>query len=613
MRRISRLLILLCVALGPTGTAAGQQNSIQPKAGPPPVSPKGASASLGFPALPLLRADLRTDTLRDIDRIEVRPDAAQQASLAVSSVSPIEAILNQSYTGTGYAEPYAYQLTPGYSPSDAAAPMLIAYHGFGSSAASVAKQTLLDELCAARGWFYLSVTGLDDQLFGTELCQQNVDAVIQYMLDTYSIDPDRLYMVGFSLGAGIAANYAATHRDPDGIMLAALGLVSGSYDWAMAYTLDPSIRAWMLNPNNFGTSPSSDVFAYQATSTLYHDAGSYPPLPGSVTAPRSLGWNLENTPAWIGWDEADTLISLPDQSARLVTLLQARGGTVSSHPVTGTLNPADGSAATHSWAVMDPVALVDFLEGHVVQRAPHALDVLLASDQPISFLDVELALPDTFGSVRANVDTATRSLALAESKNVSSVVFRLGPAGLNKQDVLSLTAVAPDARQLLVGVEKVDELPGYFTSASGELAENTEWWPDSDRTLVAVPASSTASLAYRAAPWETRLSLSPDPVPLGGSFQLAVQATSGPDTLWTVLSLEEQLLPLGPGTLLVVSPAFPALIQPLPLDASGKLLLKLSMPSDPSLTGLRLSLQGALLGPGGWVHDTSNPYALDVN
>jgi pimeloyl-ACP methyl ester carboxylesterase len=613
MRFPFRAVLSTCALLALIPVSSAQQTG---GAAPPvsrPVSGPQVLADLGLPALPVLGSNPRRDSLRDVDRIEVRPSPLQQAALTVSGTAPIDAILDESYTGTGFHEYYTYQVPPGYDSNGLPIPMLIVYHGFGSSASSVDAQTLLDELCALHGWFYLSVTGVDDKLFGTDVAQRNVDALIRYIMDEYTIDADRLYMVGFSMGAGVTANYAATHRDPEDIMIAAVGLVSGAYDWAMTYEVDPTVQSWLLNPYNFGATPTQDLFAYQRASGLHHDVASYLPTPGVLVPDRSLAWNLEDIPTWITWDLGDTLTHLPAQSDHLTELLQTRGAEHITRPVTGTVDPGSGLPATHSWAVMDPVLLFHFFDGRQVRRRPSDVNVLLDEDTALSFLELVQETPGAFTEVTASVDPSAKTIDLEDSENLGSVVFNMDSSGLANVWPVEVTATAAEEHDLFLTIQDDADLPGYLVDlATGDLVGGSEWDSATRSLTVTIPGLSTARYLAEGAPWGTSLSMSPDPVAPGQDFTVRVHSPAGAGTLWMILSTQEGLLPVAPGVLLAVSPFPPALLQPLALDAQGDLEMTVTMPNDPALSGLRLSFQGAVVPMGGWIVDTSNPFGLDI-
>jgi len=613
MRCPRHVVFVIAALLLPLSTTTAQQSkgtNTQPSA---PKGPSTTTSQLGLPALPPLGNGLRRDTMRDADRIEVRPSPSQQKTFAVTGTSPVDAVLDKSYTGTGFHEHYTYQIPPDYEPDNAPVPMLIAYHGFGSSASNVSSQTLLDELCAQRGWFYLSVTGVDDQLFGTDIVQRNVDALLHYMLDQYSIDEDRLYMVGFSMGAGVTANYAATHLDPNDIMIAAVGLISGSFDWTMTYIKEPAVQDWMTNTYNFGKAPINDLFAYQKASGLYHDMNSYPPTTGILVPNRSLAWNLDRIPVWISWDVDDSLTYLPPQSESLVDFLEARGGEYASVPERDTVHPVTGLPATHSWAVMDPVLMFDFFEGREVNREPDNVHALLNESAAVSYLQATQVAANAFTEVTASINTNNRSIELTGGTNLAGALFNLNISSFGSNGSVEISATAAESHPLKLTIQDDSHLPGYLVNASnGQLALGAKWDPAGRSLSVNVPGFSSVHFLAEQGPWSTTLNMSPDPVAPGQDLDIWVHSPTGPATLWMILSSHEALIPVGPGVMLAVSPFPPALLHPLPLNAEGDLELTVTMPNDPTLLGTRLSFQGAVVPAVGWITDTTNPFSLDI-
>ena len=372
----------------------------------------------GMPDLPPVLDTSPRDSLLFADRMVVGVAEADYP-YAIGTVTPTEMIIPAQLTGTGFTERVFYHEPSAYASGGGPLPLVVAYHGFGASAASVGNQTTIDEHCEARGWFYLSVTGLDDKIFGTPVAQGHVDVAIQWMLDQFNIDADRIYMVGFSMGAGVVTNYAARHRDPEGIMIAAVGSVSGAFDWTTSWNLDSSIHAWMLNTYNFGGSPTAEPFAYQRVSTLHFDPTTYPPLPGTHLPGVAMATNLGSTPLYVTWDTGDTLTHLPAQSTEFGTLLSTLGGTLDTTPVSGTVDPATGLPATHSWAVLDPYELFDFFDGKVVDRSPANLSVQADIPGRAGWVAVSQNTPDAFTWFEAT--SATGPVALSDVRNAAGL------------------------------------------------------------------------------------------------------------------------------------------------------------------------------------------------
>lgn len=384
MTRARSIAVALAVSAGlarPAATQLAAPQTAKPTAtagaaaepGPSPLGADDAAESarvaaivgdLGLPALAAVTAQSSRDALELSDRVMVVPaDLAKYKDLPPAVYQQGLLAAGPDGTGTAYQEVFWYQVPSGYAAKKGAVPLVVAYHGFGASANSVSVQSTIDEECNERGWLYVAPTGIDDKLFGSPPSQANTAAAIQWMIDHYAVDTQRIYMVGFSAGGGIAANFAATHVDPQGIRIAAVGIVSGSHDWACVHAKgSATMKALLEHPLNFGGPPAQQLAAYQASSGLHFQMGSYPPLPGNLLQAASAAAGLAQTPTYVTWDTGDTLAEVCAQQPVLSQLLASLSATLQVQPVSGT-------AVTHSWSVLDEEALFDFFAQHTSAKA----------------------------------------------------------------------------------------------------------------------------------------------------------------------------------------------------------------------------------------------------
>ncbi|MCB9897568.1 MAG: hypothetical protein H6825_06175 [Planctomycetes bacterium] len=562
-----------------------------------------------LPALPKFTASSPRTTIVFADRAPVGertgalPIEQASAALLVSTTIP------SSETGTGKQEPIQYQLPS--SPSESPYPLIVAYHGFGNSVSTTAAQTVIDEYCELYGWAFLAVTGIDDKLFGSPVSQQNTEAAIEWMLAHSDADPDRIYMVGFSMGAGVVTNFAARHRDPDGVMIAAVATVSGSFDWTMCWTMDPTVQSWLLNPWNFGASPASDPFAYQFSSALYFDPSTYPPVPGTHDPLYAMARNLVDTPVYATWDTADTITYLPSQNAELVAWLGALGS-VASRTVSDTEDPSSGGPATHSWAVMDPDELFGFFDGKSVERRPASFSVLAEEDRAVSWIDLVQETPGAFSEFDGSAFPDTGTLWVNQSSNLASATVDLVAAGLDGASPLHLQAASTDGLGTRIGLTGLAHWPGYaLDTGTGDPLDGLEWDAATRTLFVPVPAWGAIDVEVPVTHWGATLTVTPDPVDRGQDFSMSAAARPGASALWLILGLSEVVVPLGVGTVFV-QPWPPSLLLPLPLDGEGTVSFSATMPDMPELEGLRLLFQGAVVTSGQGLTDLTNPVALDV-
>ncbi|HEX5010452.1 MAG TPA: hypothetical protein VFY71_08615 [Planctomycetota bacterium] len=574
--------------------AAAQDVQVLPARGPAPTLDD-------LPPLPALTALSPRNTMLYADRVRVGQGAAPQGMVPASSPL-VDAVLPTSVTGTSKPEGIQYALPQ--SPAGPV-PLLVAWHGFGSSAATVSDQTTLDEECDARGWAYLAVTGIDDKLFGPPLAQQNVAAAIAWMHTQIELDDSRLYMVGFSAGGGCVANFAARHRDPDGPVVAALGTVSASMDWTQTWWLEPATRTWLQNPFNFGGPPSFSLFAYQRSSTLYFDPDTYPPAPGTALDSFAMAQNLHATPAWITWDTGDTIGYLPKQSVHLAALLGSYGDTVQAVPVSGTTDPDTGLPATHSWAVLDETALCDFLAAHVAQPLPGAVTALVDDERDVAWMHVEPRDPQAFAWVRGEADPSGTAVAVHDVKGADRVL--VAPAAPGPWDI---SAGAADAAGFQTGVFDAAPAAGYALNKQGHVVPGFEYEPAGAGLLLAV----TKSVSFHVQPrtWDATLAVAPDPALTGSPVAVKIDAAMGAKMAWLVAGVGLDELPFGSGHLLLVEPVPPFVLMPVPLDASGNVKLQSTIPGNGKLSGAWVFLQAIVQGPGAVISGASNPFRFDV-
>jgi pimeloyl-ACP methyl ester carboxylesterase len=565
------------------------------------------TGELGLPPLLPVRPDSPLDTLYFADRVPPPPPQDAPAPGDGGAPTMVDGFIPASVTGTGIGEIFKYQIPGSYDPGADPVPLVIGYHGFGSSASSVAAQTTLDEECNARGWFYMAPTGLDDQLFGSDPSQANTEAALQFLLDNFAIDADRIYMVGFSMGGGVCANFAARRRDPDGIMIAALGVVSGTFDWTLTwFTSDSTVQVLLENPFNFGGTPFQFPFPYQASSGLYFSSGSYPPLPGVLEFGRSMALNLGTVPTYVTWDLDDTLPEVVSEEPVFQGVLAALGGTVVSKPVTGTPSPK------HSWAVLDEADLFDFFDGKVVQRYPAVIEALAEKDKAVGWIEVQQAAGGDFTRLDALAVPGSLSASASGVTNARRLTLDLGAAGLSGAGPFHVAGSSADATGFELAAAGTADPPAWMLeTVGGTLAQDFEGDPGDGSAWVPVAGFGTRQVdlqtddAYTAA-----LTTTPEPALVGQNVSIDVDGSPLALDAWVLIGLQRAIGQVKGQTLLVqMSP--PALTFFLDLDASGDVSLAGPLPNDPVLSGVEIVVQ-AITVRGPLILEMSNLWGLDI-
>ena len=564
---------------------------------------------LGLPPLEPLRADSPMDTMYFADRVRTPQDQVPTTDTPPGTMLDGNIPAGPNGTGTDKPEPFKYQIPWNYSPGNAPVPMVIGYHGFGMSPASVAASSTLDEEANERGWFYVAPMGIDDVLYGSPVCQQNISASIQWMLDNFSIDPDRLYMVGFSMGGGVSLNYAARHRDPDGIMIAALGIVSATMDWTLEYATNGSlIKSILENPYNFGGTPTAFPFEYQAASSLYFQAGSYPPLPGLLDITASMAVNLGSTPTWVTWDLQDTLPAVLAEEPVLVGVLASLGGSVVSKPVTGTPVPK------HSWTVLNEPELFAFLEGKVVNRAPASFEALMDRDERVSWTSVAQATSGAFSHVSGVATVGTRTLSVSNVRNAAVMRVHADVAGILGAAEIHAAAAGNGLASYLLDVCDSDVPPAWLeTPATSVMLTGIHSDPAQDGLLVPVPPTGSTSVdAHLEADYVADLSTSPQPALVGGAVTLSLDGPNDATVAYLLIGVVQAKGFFKGGHVALVQLSPPTLIAPLPLLPGGQIVAPGALPNDPVLHGVTVLMQALLGDPTGF-NSISNLWLMDID
>lgn len=564
------------------------------------------TGDLGLPELKPLTLGSPRNTLYFADRFPIAPPDA--TAYAGSPPVIFDGLIPAGAGGTGtiFPEIFKYQLGNSYDENGPPHPVVVAYHGFGSSANSVAVQSLIDEECDARGWVYVSPTGLDDQLFGSPICQQHISVVIQWLLDNFNVDPDRIYMVGFSMGGGVVTSYAARHRDPDGIMIAAVGSVSATLDWSMEWHQGAaSVKTLLQNVYNFGGTPGSQLFNYLQSSALHFTQGTYPPLPGTLDEALSMARNNGPVPTYVTYDTGDTIAWVPGVNDALIGLLEDAGGTVEAVITSGTLD-GGGAPAPHSWAVLDEVDLCDFFEGRSVTRRPATFDGLQDLGGEVSWAETIQATAGDFTVVSGSALPASDELILGDVANARRVVVDASAAEVDAMPV-RITASGAPGEDFLLELTGFASSPSYLLdAATSTLVGLVDSDPAAGSLLVGVEAGTVLDAwVIHDEDWSGVLTTDPNPAPIGSTTEVALDGPAGANGAWTIVSAAEALI-MVKGVLIAALPVPPAVVVFLPLDGQGDLTFTADIPNDGLLVGLRLPTQAIFVGSGGTPLAVSN-------
>jgi dienelactone hydrolase len=311
-------------------------------------------------------------------------------------------------TGSGFLEMFLLQV-PDTAPS-AATPALVVFHKFGVSHADALFNTTFVAECRARGWYMLAPIGATDDNFGGSAAQINTAAVLAWARSTVPIDPMRIYGVGFSMGGGWCASYAARHLDPASSTFAAIMDHTGTVSLGDAYANEsPSVQ--LILEGLFGGSPAAQPFEYQRYSTIDIDH-----LTLEVGVGTDMARNLAYVHSWVA--DHDPQPYLPTETAIFATHMQA-------------MNPADiltvAPGNVHSWSTLDDHATCDWLASYALQE-PLSGTTLADANGAWHRFTVEQDAPGSFTPFSWMFDPVANRLSFWQTANLRSI--RVSPNGL---------------------------------------------------------------------------------------------------------------------------------------------------------------------------------------
>jgi len=263
-------------------------------------------------------------------------------------------------TGSGYAEAFVLQL-PGRVRSGPA-PLLVAFHRANVSHGDAFLSTNFPAECRRRGWYFVAPLGGHQRHFSSLVSQINTQRVLDYVCSAYPIDRRRIYGVGFSMGGGAVATFAARHLDPDAPHFAAIVNHTGTVSVAHAFASDfddadlddgpcpggANLEAPDLMEYWNGGTPATAAFSFSRCSTIDID-----PATDMIDDGTDLARNLAHLPVMTVLATGDTHPYLPFQTQAWVGQLLRRNveNTFVSVPYAG-----------HSWDALDVHATCDWFD-----------------------------------------------------------------------------------------------------------------------------------------------------------------------------------------------------------------------------------------------------------
>lgn len=322
-------------------------------------------------------------------------------------------------TGSGFQEDFIL-FTPTKVPQGVLRPLLVAFHGFGFTQKDIVYNTDFVTECAQRGWYMLAPLSASGGHFMCDPGQLNTEVALDWTLAKFSIDLTRIYGVGFSMGGGMALNFAARHLDPERGTFAAIVNHTGAVDIIDTYENDPA-SAFVFDFWYGDQSPGSADYDLMRRAAVIE----WDPVAQQVNPNTDLVRNLSHVPLKSIRGSNDPLVGLMTQCDRLDAHLQSIGrvpGPSYSYEVVPT--------NVHDWDTLDEKSACDWLSQFSLNLPTSQRTIAATSGYYYNFLvtqsDPKLLTPFTW-----EIDPIANELRLSETANMSQLIVQVAKAGLS--------------------------------------------------------------------------------------------------------------------------------------------------------------------------------------
>jgi len=306
------LLLVALLAIGCGGNAA------QARLGSLPAATPGgpASAETRLPNGPGRLAAARPDGL-PVPGVPLAPSLARPMPAGVQ-------LRDVAIAG----DPTRLVLPPGHGDGQRR-PALLFMHGHGMDQTQLTERTGLAEAAAHEGWIAASGDLGGRAHWGNDAALRGVGALVQQLVAGYAADPQRIYLVGFSMGGGTALLAAA---NPLGLPYQVAAVVS-----TQGFTDLQAMTTAAANGGGF-TRSIADAYGGEPTAADF-----------AAHSPQALVAKLAGLPVYLEHGEADKVVPA-SHSQKLAAKLP--GATLHLYPGLG-----------HGEQTIDEVAIIGFLRG----------------------------------------------------------------------------------------------------------------------------------------------------------------------------------------------------------------------------------------------------------
>ncbi len=325
--------------------------------------------------------------------------------------------------GDGWPENFLY-VEPLPAPTQPV-PLVVMFHKFGSTQNDLTFNTNFPAEAGAQGWYLVCPLAANTQHFGSLPSQVHMEAVILDMLVRYPlIDRNRIYAVGFSMGGGAVANYAARHLNPAKPMFASMVAMSGGFALKHTYYSDVPVRPFLDFWYGNGGAGSADPWKMARSSAVNFD-----PITLVVENTEDLARNLLHIPMRIVRPIDDPVPYLPVQGDVMAAHMQTLGATVGPN-FDYKFVPFGWDAYDHKWSMLDSHWAFNWMGTHTL-TLPTSASTLADRDDTYFHFFVEQDAAGAFTPFTWNIDVPNNTLSFSATANLKRLTVDTLGAGIN--------------------------------------------------------------------------------------------------------------------------------------------------------------------------------------
>ncbi len=341
----------------------------------------------------------------------------------------------------------------------------------------------------ARGWFFASPEmhghwpEHDDngKFHHASLeSQSDVLGTLQYLLDNYNIDPDRIYLYGTSLGGQAALLMAAKYPD----IFAAVYANKPPTDWPLWYAQSENLGRQGTQIDRMEEECYLTLNGVNTPQTPAPEEGN--PFCYTRRSPLPYASNLLHTPVYLTHGDNDQLVPIVHSEQ----LRDAVNALAPDHDVILERAGLDCVNYNHCFEP-DGAAILDFLEDFTLNNTPDAIDIVTDQSNAYYWLNVQQSGGEHWSEIDVTLDQASQSVTVAVS-DTQSLALGLNLGAGNITDIVPQPGMGLPATTYLVRPQNqlLDYSQGYLNVAPPATGQ-------ASLTISAVKVEVTANPATR--------------------------------------------------------------------------------------------------------------------